>query len=274
MSKKFFQTRTARKLAILSLILLASVFLSACTIEQMQERDLNRSSLWGSLVGFLSDFIDSVAVFAGSYGLAIIIVTIIIRIITMPLMMKQLKGMKAMQVIQPELQALQEKWKDNKEKLNEETMKLFQKHNVNPLAGCLPLLVQMPILIAFYQAIMYNKEIREASFLYLQLGSKDPFFILPVLAAATTYLQQKTTPQQGDNPQMKMMLTMMPLMILVVSMQLPSALALYWVIGNIFSIGQNFVIHREAFVATSVDAGIGPAEDKGQKTGKAKGAKK
>lgn len=268
MSKFLFKTKSSKKLAILALVLLMSVFLSACTVEQMQERELNRDGIWGSLVGVLSDFIDSVAVYANSYGLAIIIVTIIIRIITMPMMMKQLKGMKAMQVIQPELQELQAKWKDNKEKLNEETMKLFQKHNVNPMAGCLPLFIQMPILIAFYQAIMYNKEIREASFLYLELGAKDPFFILPVLAAATTYLQQKTTPQQGDNPQMKMMLTMMPLMILVVSMQLPSALALYWVVGNIFSIGQNFYIHRDTFAAMSKDAGIG------KEVGKSKGVKK
>ena len=140
---------------------------------------------------------------------------------------------------------MKEKYKTNQQKLNEETMKLFQKHNVNPLAGCVPLLIQMPILIAFYQSIMYNVHIREATFLFLQLGQKDPTYILPILAAATTYLQQKTmSTMNADNPQTKMLLYLMPAMILFISATLPSALSLYWFYSNLFSIGQNYFLYR------------------------------
>lgn len=190
--------------------------------------------------------------FNESYGLAIIIVTIFIRLLLLPLNVKQLKSTKAMQDIQPELQALREKYssKDAKtqQKLQQETMQLFQKHGVNPMAGCLPILVQMPILIAFYHAIYRTNEIKEHSFLWFELGAPDPFFILPLIAAATTFLQQKlmmagnTTAAQ--NPQMTMMLYLMPIMIGGFAMFFPAALALYWVVGNIFMIGQTIFIRR------------------------------
>lgn len=179
--------------------------------------------------------------FFNDYGLAILAVTIIIRLLILPLTIKQLKSSKAMQALQPEMQKLQKKYKDNQQKLQEEMMKLFQKHNVNPMSGCLPILVQMPILIAFYQAIMRNDHIREASFLWLQLGSPDQFYILPLVAALTTYLQQKMI-GANMNPQMKMMMTIMPAMIFFIALTLPSALSLYLVYGNVFSIVQSYFL--------------------------------
>lgn len=192
----------------------------------------------------LSWLLDQSAIWmGGSYGLAILLTTIIIRLAVLPLMVKQLKSSKAMQAIQPELQKIREKYKDNQQKIQEETMKLFQKHNVNPLAGCLPILVQMPILIAFYQAIMRNEQVRTHDFLWMSLGQPDPIYLLPVLAAITTYFQSKMmgagTP---PNPQMQMMFVIMPIMILVIAVTLPSALSLYWVFGNIFTIVQTFFI--------------------------------
>nr|WP_054951689.1 membrane protein insertase YidC [Numidum massiliense] len=175
------------------------------------------------------------------YGLSILVVTIILRLLILPLTVKQLKSSKAMQAIQPEMKKIQEKYRNNQQKMQEETMKLMQKHNVNPLAGCLPLLVQMPILIAFYQAIMRNAHISEASFLWLQLGSPDPYYILPVVAGITTYLQQKLI-TVNTNPQMKAMLTIMPLFIVFVAINLPSALALYWVYGNLFTMVQSYFL--------------------------------
>jgi len=238
----------SRKVIVLILIVAIASVMTGCTVEQMQQRELDRSGIWGSFVGILSDLIDNVGSAVNSYGISILIVTLIIRFITLPFMLKQMKSMRAMQKLQPELNALKVKYKDNQQKLNEETMKLFQKNNVNPIAGCLPLIIQMPVLIAFYQAIMYNHQIREASFLFLQLGDKDPTYILPILAAVTTYLQQKTTMVNNDNPQAKMLLYLMPAMILFISATLPSALGLYWVYSNLFSIAQNFFMYRDSGV--------------------------
>lgn len=187
-----------------------------------------------------------------SYGLSIIIVTIIIRTALLPLMIKQTQSSKAMQAIQPEMQALREKYssKDQKtqQKLQQETMELFQKHGVNPLAGCFPLLIQMPILIAFYHAIMRTHEIAQHNFLWFDLGDKDPLFLLPLLAGATTFFQQKImmAGTANQNPQMAMMLWLMPIMIIVFAISFPAALSLYWVIGNLYSIGQTILIKGPA----------------------------
>ncbi|OLO17229.1 OxaA precursor, partial [Bacillus licheniformis] len=178
----------------------------------------------------------------------IIIVTILIRLLILPLMIKQTKSSKAMQALQPEMQKLREKYssKDQKtqQKLQQETMALMQKHGVNPLAGCFPILIQMPILIGFYHAIMRTREIAEHSFLWFDLGERDPYFILPILAGVFTFIQQKLmmagTAQQ--NPQMAMMLWLMPIMIVVFAISFPAALSLYWVVGNLFMIAQTFFI--------------------------------
>lgn len=189
------------------------------------------------------------------WGLSILVVTILVRVLVLPLTIKQYRSSKAMQQLQPEMKAINEKYKDNPQKRQEETMKLFQKSGVNPLAGCLPLLIQMPILFAFYRAIMgvsaahapgqiFSGE--QFSFLWISnLSGSDPFYILPVLAAVSTYFQMKmsmmTTPQ--SNQQMKMMATIMPFFILFIGISLPSALALYWVFGNIFSIVQTYFLY-------------------------------
>lgn len=183
-----------------------------------------------------------------NYGLSIIIVTLIIRLVLLPLMIKQTQNSKAMQAIQPELKELREKYssKDQKtqQKLQQETMAMFQKHGVNPLAGCFPLIVQMPILIGFYHAIMRTSEIATHNFLWFSLGNPDPFFILPIVAGVTTFIQQKMMMSgvENQNPQMAMMLWIMPVMILIFAATFPAALSLYWVVGNIFMIVQTYFI--------------------------------
>ncbi len=177
----------------------------------------------------------------GSYGLSILVVTVIIRLLLLPLTIKQMKSSKAMQALQPELKRLQEKYRNNQQKLQEETMKLFQKHNVNPMSGCLPLLIQLPVLIAFYQSIMRNQHIAESDFLWMQLGQPDPWIVLPALAALTTYLQSIAT-GMGDNPQTRVMLFVMPVMIFVLAYQFPAALSLYWVYSNLFSMVQYYFL--------------------------------
>lgn len=184
----------------------------------------------------------------GNFGLSIIIVTIFIRLLILPLMIQQTKNAKAMQALQPEIQKLREKYSSKdmqtQQKLQQEMMLLFQKHGVNPMAGCFPILIQMPILIGFYHAIMRTREIAEHNFLWFDLGEKDPYFILPIVAGITTFIQQKIVMAGAgqQNPQMAMMLWMMPIMIVIFAINFPAALSLYWVVGNIFSIVQTYFI--------------------------------
>ncbi|WP_294740153.1 membrane protein insertase YidC [uncultured Exiguobacterium sp.] len=183
------------------------------------------------------------------FGIGIIITTLLVRLVILPLMIKQTKSMGGMQVIQPEMVKLREKYsskdQETQQKLQQEMMKLYQEHNVNPLAGCLPILIQMPILIAFYNAIIYTPAIFQHTFLWFNLGKPDPFFILPIMSAVLTYLQQKISMAgQEDNPQMKIMLYVFPIMIFIMGVTLPSALSLYWVVGYIFSIIVTVVIMK------------------------------
>lgn len=193
------------------------------------------------------------------WGLAILVITVIVRLLILPLNIKQYKSTKAMQALQPEIQMINTKYKDNPQKRQEETMKLFQKSGINPMAGCLPLLIQMPILFAFYQAIIgvslaHNPgEILEGetfSFLWIEnLSASDPFYVLPVLAALSTFFQMRmsmlTTAQANpqQQQQIKLMSIIMPLFILFIGISLPAALALYWVFGTVFSIVQTYFLY-------------------------------
>ncbi|WP_442597273.1 YidC family membrane integrase SpoIIIJ [Neobacillus sp. D3-1R] len=243
------------------------LFLSGCT-QVKQPITAESTGFWNEYIVYpLSWFIVKVAeTFGGSFGLSIILVTIIVRLAILPLMIKQTKSSKAMQALQPEMAALKEKYssKDQKtqQKLQQETMQLFQKHGVNPLAGCFPLVIQMPVLIGFYHAISRTREIAEHSFLWFDLGSPDPFYILPLVAGATTFIQQKMmmAGTANQNPQMAMMLWMMPIMIIVFAINFPAALSLYWVVGNLFMIVQTYFIKGPDLKATA--------------TGNAGGAKK
>ncbi|MFD2615262.1 membrane protein insertase YidC [Paenibacillus gansuensis] len=180
--------------------------------------------------------------FGGQYGLSILIVTVIIRLIILPLTLKQYKSSKRMQEIQPELKKIKEKHKDNPQKQQEETMKLFQSQGVNPLAGCLPIFIQMPILIALYNAIVRNSEISGHTFLWMQLGEKDPYYILPLIAALTTFIQQKMMSSQMT-AQMQSLMFIFPVLIFVMAMNFAAALPLYWIYSNIFTIVQTYFIY-------------------------------
>src|SRR5699024_583220 len=155
---------------------------------------------------------------------------------------KKIKSTKAMQEMQPEIQELQKKYSskdaNTQQKLQQETMALFQKHGVNPLAMYLSIFIQMPILIAFYNTIMRTEAIKAGIFLWFELGAADPLHILPIIAGRATFFQQKLMMADNtavsQNPQMKMMLYVMPIMITVFAFMFPAALALYWVVGNLF----------------------------------------
>lgn len=247
------------KKRILLLFGMLSVFflLTGCS-EIKKDITPNSTGFWNEYIVYpLSWLIKETAhLLGGNYGLSIIAVTILIRLVLLPLMIKQTKSSKAMQALQPEMKALKEKYssKDQKtqQKLQQETMALFSKHGVNPMAGCFPLIVQMPILIGFYHAISRTPELKVGSFLWFELGKSDPYFILPIVAGITTFIQQKMMMAgQQQNPQMAMMLWMMPIMIVFFAFSFPAALSLYWVVGNIFMIVQTYFIKGPDLRATA-----------------------
>lgn len=227
------------------LTLVAAVFLmGGCSPDpdQMKPIDPKNAGFWETYFVYpLQQLLDFFNDILGSWGLAILAATILIRLVVLPLTLKQMKSSRAMQVLQPEMKKIQEKYKNNQQKLQEETMKLFQKHNVNPMAGCLPMLIQLPILIAFYQAIMRDPTIAKSSFLWMQLGEHDPYYILPLLAALTTYLQSVVM-GMSDNPQQRAFLFIMPVMIFVLAFQFPAALPLYWIYSNLFTMVQYYFL--------------------------------
>lgn len=187
-----------------------------------------------------------------SYALAIIMISILLKLLLYPLMQKQMKSTMNMQEVQPKMEYLQKKYKNNPEKLNEEMMKLYKEYDVNPMAGCLPLLIQFPILIGLFMALRQYEfvPLEHATFLWVpNLGEVDPLHILPILVAATMFLQQKITMSAtGGNEQtaqmMNTMLYMMPAMMLFVCWSMPAGLCLYWAFFSVLSIVQQYFMNK------------------------------
>ncbi|NMA51398.1 MAG: YidC/Oxa1 family membrane protein insertase [Peptococcaceae bacterium] len=183
-----------------------------------------------------------------NYGIAIILLTVLIKVVLYPLTKKQMKSMLAMQQLQPKVKEIQDKWKDrDPEKMQQMIMDLYKENNVNPASGCLPLLVQMPILFALYRSLFDFPYINEAhaSFIWVHnLSATDSLYILPLLAGVTTFFQSKMT-MMSTEPTQRMMLYTMPLFIAWVSASVPAGLALYWVVFNIVGIIQQYFINKQ-----------------------------
>src|SRR5690625_452401 len=196
--------RKIEKLILLISLIVLVALLAGCT-QVNEPIDSSSTGFWNTVFVFPIFVVLTVIadLFSGSCGWAIIIVTMVVRLLLVPLNVKQLKSTKAMQEIQPLIKEIQEKYssKDAKtqQKLQEEQMALFQKHGVNPLAGCLPIFIQMPILMAMYHAIMRTEAIKQGTFLWFELGAPDPYYILPLIAGGATFFQQKL--MMGDNSQ-------------------------------------------------------------------------
>jgi YidC/Oxa1 family membrane protein insertase len=182
-----------------------------------------------------------------NYGLAIIILTILIRLITFPLQYKSIKSMKKMQVIQPELNKLKEKYKDNPQKMQQESMALFKRAGANPVSGCFPMLLQMPIFFAFYSVLRESIELVNAPFFgwIHDLSGKDPLYIIPVLMAAAMFLQQKLTPSPSTDPTQKKVMMLMPIVFGFFMLNLPSGLTLYILVSTLFGIGQQLLVFKK-----------------------------
>lgn len=215
----------------------------------------------GSLLFFIYDVVNN-------YAIAIILFTVIVKVLLLPLTLNQIKQTKEMQNIQPELKKLQDKYKNDKETLNVKMMELYKEHKINPLGGCLPLIIQMPILFGLFGALRNPVEYvfkgdqalasiaTDAPFLWLEnLVKPDVFMvgnfgvpgILPIIAAVSTYLSMNTmnTANQADQPQaMKTMNLLLPLMILWWGKSFPAGLTLYWVISNLFQMAQQLLLPK------------------------------
>lgn len=243
-----FRNSKRKWLLVLGLIMLMGLLAGCVPADHtMETEDLLKGNFWEkNVVYYFAITLDSFAGwFGGSYVLAILLLTIIVRTAILPLTIKQFRSSKAMQALQPQMAEIKKKYKDNPQKQQEETMKLFQTHQVNPMAGCLPLIVQMPVFIALYNAIYWNKDIRMDDIFGFVLGQPSPWYFLPILAAATTFIQskmmQKTQTQQM--PGMSIILTIFPVLIFVMSLSFPAALPLYWVFSNIYTIVQNYFLY-------------------------------
>jgi len=183
--------------------------------------------------------------FVKNYGVAIIFLTIVVRLLMFPITFKSMKSMKDMQKLQPLVTELREKYKDDKERMNQEVMKLYQTHKVNPVGGCLPLLLQLPVFIALYRALFVSIELRQSPFIFWikDLSEMDPYYITPIVMGASYFLQQKLTPSSADPTQQKMMM-MMPIMFTIIFLNLPSGLVLYFFVSNLLSIGQQLYMNK------------------------------
>ena len=195
--------------------------------------------------------------FTGSYGISIILLTVLLKLLMAPLTHKSFVSMKQMQKLQPQMERLKEKYKNDKEKLNKEVMELYRRNGVNPLGGCLPMVLQFPVFIGLYNALSTPIELRHAQFLWIKDLSRPDWQSLPItvgdwhlgipvltiLMGASMFIQQWMTPSAGDPNQRKMML-MMPLVFTFMFVSFPAGLTVYWLVNNILTIGQQYWINR------------------------------
>ncbi|NWF93078.1 MAG: membrane protein insertase YidC [Syntrophaceae bacterium] len=180
-----------------------------------------------------------------NYGIDIIILSILIKIIFLPLTQISFKSMKEMQKVQPEMKRLKELYKNDKARLQQEMMLLYKRRRINPMSGCLPMLIQIPVFIALYNALQNAIEMRHAPFfLWIRdLSAKDPIYITPLIMGATMVIQQKMTPSAADPAQAKLFM-LMPIMFTFLFLNFPAGLVLYWLINNVLSIGHQYYLNR------------------------------
>lgn len=240
-----------KKVLLVVSLLSLMLFLTACA--NMNAPITSKSTgFWNEYILYpFSWFILKLAAFlGGNYGWAIVVFTIIVRVILLPLNHLSTKNMKKQSAVQPELQALQKKYSakdmETQQKLREETQKLMSEAGVNPVYGCLPMLVQLPFMYALYQVIWRTTELKQGSFLWMQLGEKDPYYIMAILAGIftflSTYISNMSMPQTGSTG--KIMQYLMPFMIIIPALNIASAISLYWVVSNAFQVVQTLILQN------------------------------
>lgn len=209
--------------------------------------NLNNSvdfGIWGFFAVWILKGLQFFHTFIPNYGVSIILLTLLIRLITFPLQYKSFVSMKKLQLIQPELTKIREKFKDDPQRMQKESMELFRRSGANPLGGCLPLLLQMPVFFAFYKVLYGAVELVDAPFILWihDLSNKDPFYVLPVLMTLAMFLQQKLTPNTITDPVQKRVMMFMPLVFGFIMKDLPSGLSLYIFVSTLFGILQQLIV--------------------------------
>lgn len=197
--------------------------------------------IYGLLISFIEFLLKTVDKYVLNFGLSIIIVTIIIKILLLPLTLKQDKSMKAMKQLQPEIDEIKKKYANDKQMLNIKTMELYKKHKVNPAGGCLPILIQLPILYALFGVLRSGIIPSDSTFLWMKLAEPDHLYILPLLNGLISYLQQNLM-GTSNNPQMKNMKYIFPLMMVFISYKMPAGLQIYWLTSSIAAVVQQYYI--------------------------------
>jgi len=184
--------------------------------------------------------------FIGNWGWSIVLVTLFIKLAFFQLSAKSYKSMAQMRKLQPKIEALRERCGDDRQKLSQETIALYRKEKINPLGGCLPILVQIPVFIALYWVLLESVELRHAPFIFWihDLSARDPYYILPLLMGVTMFIQQRLSPPPADPVQAKVMM-FLPIVFTALFLMFPAGLVLYWVVNNSLSILQQWYITRK-----------------------------
>lgn len=239
-----------KKIKLLAVLSASSLFLTACA-SSGRASDITSSStgLWERLVYLIAQMIDGLS-FAGLTGLGIVLFTILMRVVLLPLYNIQIKSSQQMQALQPELRALQAKYSgkdmDSRVQLTEATQALYKERGVNPWASFIPLFIQLPILMALFQALTRVEFLRTGHFLWLELSKPDPYFILPILAAGFTFLSTWLTAKANPNKDVTTatMTYVAPAMILLFSLQMASGVTLYWTVSNACQVAQLLIFNN------------------------------
>ena len=182
----------------------------------------------------------------GNWGVAIIAITIIVKSLMYPLTKAQYTSMAKMRALQPKMAALKEKFGDDRQKFGQATMEMYRKEKVNPMGGCFPILLQMPIFLALFYVFLESTELRHAEFIFWlnDLSAQDPYYVLPILFGASMFVTQKLQPMTVTDPMQQKMMTFMPVIFSVFFLWFPSGLVLYWLVSNLISIVQMLIIYR------------------------------
>lgn len=261
---------------VLSLAAIGSLtlFLAACSNKPVTSHS---TGLWDHYIVYnFSRFIIWLSNNCGGYGMGIIIFTIIIRVLLLPLMFYQTKSMLKTQELAPKLKAIQKKYssrdRESMVKMQEETSKLYKEAGVNPWASMLPMIIQLPIMWALYQAIWRTPELRHGTFLWLQLGHTDPYYILPILAALFTFLSSwlSMASMPERNAMTSAMTWFMPIMVFFMALGFSSAITLYWVVSNAFQVVQTLLLQNPFKIRREREAKEKQAKAKKRKLEKAK----
>lgn len=245
-------SRWRKRAAGLGLAVVSALLLGGCSPGGTPGQGVSRNGIWGQFVGLISDLLDFFAQWTGSYVLALLLLTLVVRLIIFPLWLRQIRSSLMMQRMGPQRAAIERRYRGDTQRIQQETMKLYQAAHVNPLMGCLPAIIQIPVFFALFRAIYENPSLYQTHFLWLSLGQRDPYYVLPILASGLTFLSQflsmrllgtapgaPTTPQEAQGQQMqRMFLYIYPFMMLFITIPYQSGVALYWVFSNLLMVLQ------------------------------------